>query len=138
MLYAPNFQGGTTSVPAWTFRSSQGCNGCYSGVAAGTSFSARPSQSIGMGGGSPNGATSGLVNRGIGGAGLVLEAGKEYQVQAWIWSGGATTGFVELRDFTSGTSLAKQEFNIVSTGPGWGSTWSECVSGCSCIAEAST
>ena len=41
----------------------------------------------------------------------------------YVWSGGAPSAFVELFDFTSNTSLARQDFTVVSTGPDWGSTW---------------
>ena len=33
------------------------------------------------------------------------------------------SSFVELRDFTTGVTLARQDFTVVTTGPAWGSTW---------------
>ena len=72
---------------------------------------------------SHSGGENGLKNRGIGGAGLYLEGGKPYTVSLFLWTGGAPTAFVELFDFTTNTSLARQDFSVQSAGPDWGSLW---------------
>jgi hypothetical protein len=69
------------------------------------------------------GGQLGLSNRGIGNAGLSLSGGQPYSVSLFIWSGDSPTAFVELYDYTSNTSLARSDFQVVSTGPDWGSTW---------------
>ena len=64
-----------------------------------------------------------VANRGVGNAGLFLEAGKPYEVEARVWQDATTTGFAELWDTRTNTSLARQEFAIVTHGPPWGATW---------------
>jgi hypothetical protein len=119
MLYGRMYDLGTEAVPSWTTRiEGQGS----AAMAPYTSFSAKPSMGLNL----QNGTQAAMVNRGIGGRGLYLQAGKPYTIEVWIWSGNQPTAFVELRDFTAGvngTSLARQEFAVVSTGPPWGTTW---------------
>lgn len=119
MVYGNLFDAGTESVPGWTSRvDGQGSTGS----ATASSFSAKPSMNIVL----QSGNQAAMVNRGIGGRGMYLQGAQPYTVQVWIWTGGQTTAFVELRDFTAGangTSLARQEFTVQSTGPDWGSTW---------------
>ena len=64
-----------------------------------------------------------VANRGVGNAGLYLEAGKPYVFEAYVWQDATTTGFAELWDTSTNTSLARQEFPIQTTGPPWGATW---------------
>ena len=64
-----------------------------------------------------------VANRGLGNAGLYLEAGKPYEFQAYIWQSATTMAFAELWDTSANKSLARQEFQITSTGPPWGATW---------------
>jgi hypothetical protein len=85
-----------------------------------TSFSGKPSMGFFI---SHSGGESGLRNRGIGGAGLSLEGGKPYTVSLYLWTGNAPTAFVELYDYTTNTSLARQDFSVQSAGPDWGSLW---------------
>lgn len=123
MVYGSLWDAGTMGVPAWVQRRSPNAPQAYTGLASTTSFSGRPSMGFGMGSGAPAGAFVGMVNRGLGGTGMSFVGGQTYEVGLWVWSGGSPTGFVELNDFTSGTTLARQEFTVVSTGPAWGSTW---------------
>jgi len=88
-------------------------------IATSTSSSSRPSVSI-------EGAAARdayVANRGVGNAGLYLEAGKPYEFEAYVWQDASTTGFAELWDTRTNTSLARQEFPIETTGPPWGATW---------------
>ena len=118
ILYGSSFEDGTQGVPAWT-RHAVNSTAAAPAFADSTSFSGKPSMSFdGSAGGE-----SGLRNRGAGGAGLSLEGGKPYSVSLFIWSGGSPTAFVELYDFTANASLARTDFQVVSTGPDWGSTW---------------
>ena len=59
----------------------------------------------------------------MGNAGLYLEAGKPYEFEAYVWQDASTTGFAELWDTRTNTSLARQEFPIETMGPPWGATW---------------
>jgi hypothetical protein len=124
MLYSPVFTSGTSAVPTWaTVTSPSGCTGCGTGLTSGSSFAGHASMGISMGSGSAAGATVGVANRGLGNAGLFVQAGKPYQVNLFVWTGGATTAYVELRDFTTGASLARQDFAVQAAGPAWGSLW---------------
>ena len=88
-------------------------------LATASSCSARPSVSI------EGDATRDafVANRGMGNAGLYLEGGKPYEFEAYVWQDATTVAFAELWDTRTNTSLARQEFDIVTTGPPWGATW---------------
>jgi hypothetical protein len=88
-------------------------------LATASSCSARPSVNI-------EGAATRdayIANRGVGNAGLYLKAGKPYEFEAYVWQDATTTGFAELWDTRTNTSLARQDFPIVTQGPPWGATW---------------
>jgi len=124
LIYGSQFEAGTCKVPSWTpTTAGTNCAECTSGYDTGSSFSARGSMGLHMGASSSGDASVGVVNRGLCGAGLALVAGAPYNVSFWLWSGSQPTGFVELRDRTTGASLARETFAVVSTGPAWGSTW---------------
>ena len=88
-------------------------------LASASSSSARPSVNIV---GSP-GRDAYVANRGLGNAGLFLEADKPYEFQAYVWQDATTTGFAELWNTRTNKSLARQEFQMESQGPAWGATW---------------
>ena len=117
LLYGSSFESGTQGVPAWLPLPGPGP---APALATAASFSGKPSMSFTL---DSAGGESGLRNRGIGGEGLALQAGKPYTVSLFLWSGGTPAAFVELYDFTTNTSLARADFVAVSTGPDWGSTW---------------
>lgn len=126
LIYGSQFEAGTCAVPAWTPAiAGATCAGCSTGYDTASSFSTRGSMALRLGAGSSADASVGVANRGLCGAGLALAAGQPYNATFFIWSGGSPTGFVELRDRTTGASLAKQTFTVVTTGPAWGSTWIE-------------
>ena len=117
LLYGSSFEAGTQGVPAWLPLPGPGP---APALASASSFSGKPSMSFTL---DSDGGESGLRNRGIGGEGLALQAGKPYTVSLFLWSGGTPAAFVELYDFTTNASLARADFVAVSTGPDWGSTW---------------
>jgi hypothetical protein len=119
LIYGSSFEPGTQRVPGWTPFSVNTSN-APPVLTAYAAFSGKPSMSFSLDAG---GGSLGLRNRGIGGAGLFLEGSKPYTVSLWVWSGGAPTAFVELVDFTTNTSLARQDFTVMSNGPDWGSVW---------------
>jgi hypothetical protein len=124
MVYGTSFDAGTQAVPAWHpfwLNSSA----APPKLTAYTSFSARPTLALAL---DHDGATLGMANRGIGNAGLFLQAGKPYSVEFWAWCGAGAgnepTVYVELVDFTDGNaSLARADLKLVSTGPPWGTNW---------------
>ena len=121
LVYGSSFEKGTQNVPGWTpFASGAASSAQPPELADSCSFNAKSSMSFTLPSG---GGELGLRNRGIGGAGLFLEGGKPYSVSLFVWSGNSPTAFVELFDFTTNTSLARQDFKVISTGPDWGSTW---------------
>jgi hypothetical protein len=81
-------------------------------LATASSSSARPSVNI------EGDATRDafIANRGVGNAGIYLEAGKPYEFQAYVWQDTTTTAFAELWNTRTNTSLARQEFQIETTG----------------------
>ena len=83
-------------MPSWGFTQTPGA-GASSGFSAGTAFSSRPSMSLSLPSDAPAGAQAGLVNRGIGYAGLSLEGGKPYSFGVWLWTGAQTTAFAGKR-----------------------------------------
>ena len=124
MVYGTSFEYGTQAVGAWQpfFINS---SAPVPKTTAYTSFSGRPSLAI-----EPDTpyATVGMANRGIGGAGLVFEAGQSYQAEIWVWTGAGAgnepMAYFELADFTNGNaSLARVDFKLISTGPPWGTDW---------------
>ncbi len=123
LVYGASFEKGTCSVDSWSQRVTNGASG-GTGSTDDCAFSGKGSMDFNYGTPAPSGgAQVGLVNRGMCGSGMVFEGGKPYIVDVWVWSGGQPTAFVELLDFTTNTSLARQDFQVVSTGPDWGSTW---------------
>jgi hypothetical protein len=117
LVYGSSFEAGTQRVPGWT-PFAVGTSNAPPALTAFAAFSGKPSMSFSLDAG---GGSLGLRNRGIGGAGLFLQGGKPYTVSLWVWSGGTPTAFVELFDFTTNTSLARQDFTVMSNGPDWGS-----------------
>lgn len=119
MVYQPSFGHGTEGVSAWT-TSAAGAPSARFSMATTTSFAAKPSFSM-----SSNDADGEIaaVNRGIAGSGFYLEAGKPYEVEAWVWAASSFTGFLELRERDTNESLARAEFQVAGTGPPWGATW---------------
>lgn len=117
MVYGSAFEAGTCSVPAWTSYGSDGWNA----LATESSFATQPSMGLGLN----NGAKTeyGVMNKGLCGAGMVLEANQPYNVELFVWTGGNAAMFVQLMDTTTNTVLARQDFTATSTGPSWGSTW---------------
>lgn len=122
LMYDSSFETGTISVPSWRQFTSDGANAAI-GLSTSITFSSKASMGISLPGDAPSGAYAGVANRGIGSSGLFLQAGKEYLFETFMWAGQGDTAFVELHDFTSNTVLASQTFQVVSTGPAWGSTW---------------
>jgi hypothetical protein len=119
MIYGSHFEPGTMAVPAWVARVPPNVSASV-GVDTYTPFSSRASMEVIV---NADNTEAGLVNRGIGGAGFYLEGGKPYTVEVWIYTDTPTTAFVELRDFTTSATLAREDFTLVTTGPHWGSTW---------------
>jgi hypothetical protein len=124
LVYGTSFDAGTQKVPAWHpfFLNS---SAAAPAMTAYTSFSARPTLALAL---DHDGATVGMANRGIGNAGLFLEAGKPYTFEFWAWCGAGAgnepTVYVELVDYTSGNaSLARVDVKLVSEGPPWGTDW---------------
>ena len=124
MVYGTSFDFGTQRVSAWHpfWINSSAAAPLMTDY---TSFSARPTLGLAL---DHDFATLGMANRGIGNAGLFLEAGKPYTVEFWAWCGAGAgnepTVYVELVDFTNGNaSLARADFKLVSTGPPWGTNW---------------
>jgi hypothetical protein len=122
LVYGNSFNSGTISVPSWTTRLSGGAQGS-TGLATASSFASKPSMDVNYATPAVANGQVGLVNRGIGYAGFSLVANQPYEVEVWVWAGDSATAFVELRDYTTNVSLARQDFAVQSTGPDWGSTW---------------
>ena len=124
MVYGTSFDAGTQRVPAWhPFWINSSAAPPL--MTAYTSFSARPTLGLAL---DHDFATLGMANRGIGNAGLFIEAGKPYNVEFWAWCGAGAgnepTVYVELVDFTNGNaSLARADVKLISTGPPWGTNW---------------
>ena len=124
LIYGTSFDAGTQAVsgwhPYWINSSAPAPS-----FARSTAFSGKPSMGFNL---DHNGGVVGLANRGIGGAGLFLQAGMPYSVEFYAWTGAGAGNepivYVELVDFTNGNaSLARADVRLVSTGPDWGSTW---------------
>jgi hypothetical protein len=124
MVYGGRFDRGAGAVPAWTPFFANTTTSPAPALDTAISFSAKPSLSV-----APDapGAVVGMSHRGQYGAGLVFVAGREYEVEAFTWTGagaGREPGFFfELVDFTTGAVLAHADVQLVSTGPPWGTTW---------------
>lgn len=103
-------------VPLWTPRPA----GARLTMQTGTSFAGRSTLGI-----ASSGINSSAVNRGLGGAGFSLDAGKPYEFSAWIYQTCDCDVFVELRDSAANASLARSLIHIKPTGPGWGATWAQ-------------
>jgi hypothetical protein len=124
LVYGTSFERGTQASTSWHpfFRNSS--KKPVPNLVSSSSFSGNPSLHM-----QPNspGETVGMANRGIGNAGLVFEAGKEYEAEAWVWCGAGAgkepLGFFELADSSTNATLARAEFKLVSTGPPWGTNW---------------
>ena len=119
LIYGSSFEAGTQAVPAWT-PYSRNCSDAAPALTDFAAFSGKPSMSVSL---SDGGGENGLRNRGLGGAGFALQGGSPYTVELFVWSGGTPIVFVELADYTTNETLARQEFTVQSTGPDWGSTW---------------
>ena len=111
MIYGSSFEYGAVRVPAWVHRSAGATANI--GISTGTSFSSHHSLGISLPNNAPPTAYGAVVNRGLGGQGLVFEGGKPYTFEAWIWANKNSPAFVELRDFASGASLARVDFTAV-------------------------
>ena len=83
MVYGTSFDSGTQGVsgwhPFWINSTAEAPK-----MTSYTSFSARPTLGLSL---DHDFATLGMANRGIGNAGLYLEAGKPYTVEFWAWCG---------------------------------------------------
>jgi len=124
LVYGTSFDAGTQRVPAW-HAFSINSSAAAPAMTAYTSFSARPTLALAL---DHDFATVGMANRGIGNAGLFLEAGKPYTFEFWAWCGAGAgnepTVYVELVDYTNGNaSLARADFKLISEGPPWGTDW---------------
>jgi hypothetical protein len=124
MVYGTSFDAGTQRVSAWHpfWINSSAAAPLMTDY---TSFSGRPTLGLSL---DHDFATLGMANRGIGNAGLFLQAGMPYSVEFWAWCGAGAgnepTVYVELVDFTNGNaSLARADVKLVSSGPPWGTNW---------------
>lgn len=75
------------------------------------------------------GNESAAVNRGLGGAGFSLQAGKPYDFSAFIYRESNCDVFVELRDRSANATLAREVIHVAQSGPPWGAT---CEPQCPC------
>ena len=119
LVYGSSFESGPLAIPAWTFRS-VGIG--RAAVSTESLFNNKPSLALSIGyNGPPNSMAAG-VNRGIGGAGFELLAGRSYAFTTYgmTLDKEQNMAFAELRDYTRNISLARQEFPITGGG---GSSW---------------
>jgi hypothetical protein len=124
MIYGNCFDKGTQGVSAWSpFRINSSAPD--PALTDYTAFSGKSSLGIEL---DHDFATLGMINRGIGNAGLVFEANQPYEASVFIWCGAGAGNepnvYMEMVDYTQGNlSLARVDFKIVSTGPPWGTNW---------------
>jgi parallel beta-helix repeat protein len=110
--------GNCTAVPSWTKWIAPRSSAVSIGLAPAVVFATNPSMKI-----EATAGTVGVANRGLGSAGLSLEAGRGYELTAWVLQDTNVTMFVELRDFERNVSLSRVEFEQTVTGPDWGANW---------------
>jgi hypothetical protein len=80
----------------------------------GITFMAHGSMSLTVSAGSPNGTASLVSTRGLGNAGFSLLANQPYEVSLWARSitDQPNAAYVELRDYTTGASLARADLTV--------------------------
>jgi len=110
--------GNCTSVPSWTKWVGRHATGVSIGLAPAVVFATNPSMKV-----EATNGTVGVANRGLGSAGLFLEAGRGYEFEAWVLQDTNVTLFAELRDFQRNVTLSHVEFQPNVTGPAWGANW---------------
>lgn len=89
-------------VPDWQQRVAVGTSATIA-MSSFAAFATKPSMQINVQtppkGPAPT-LSAAIVNRGIGGMGFALEAGKPYEVEIWVWRASDAKMFAELRDFS--------------------------------------